>query len=130
VVTIIRSAITPASCRRPATRRAMSPSPSAGLRRRRVLRRFDALAAANSYPEMSAKFDVDQAQAATTRRHFWNAYCDSDTLCCTAHFPSPSTGKIRRSGSGLIASRFNMARNSVTPLPMGEVYRRPRRFRI
>jgi glyoxylase-like metal-dependent hydrolase (beta-lactamase superfamily II) len=52
------------------------------------------------YPEMSVKFDVDQVQAATTRRHFMERYCDTDTLCCTAHFPSPSAGKIRRKGNG------------------------------
>ena len=52
------------------------------------------------YPELSAKFDVDQAQAATTRRNFLARYCDTDTLCCTAHFPSPSSGKIRRWGDG------------------------------
>jgi hypothetical protein len=52
------------------------------------------------YPELSPKFDVDPAQAATTRRSFLERYCDTDTLCCTAHFPSPSTGKIRRSGDG------------------------------
>ncbi|MET4798549.1 MBL fold metallo-hydrolase [Bradyrhizobium sp. LB11.1] len=54
------------------------------------------------YPEMSVKFDVDQAQAATTRRGFLERYCDTDTLCCTAHFPSPSVGKIRRKGSGFV----------------------------
>jgi glyoxylase-like metal-dependent hydrolase (beta-lactamase superfamily II) len=54
------------------------------------------------YPELSPKFDVDQAQAASTRRNFLERYCDTDTLCCTAHFPSPSTGKIRRSGKGFI----------------------------
>ncbi len=48
------------------------------------------------HPELSAKFDVDQAQAAATRRSFLERYCDTDTLCCTAHFPSPSAGKIRR----------------------------------
>ena len=52
------------------------------------------------YPELSPKFDVDPAQAATTRRSFLERYCDTDTLCCTAHFPSPSTGKIRRHGNG------------------------------
>ena len=36
----------------------------------------------------------------TTRRSFLERYCDTDTLCCTAHFPSPSTGKIRRRGDG------------------------------
>jgi len=52
------------------------------------------------YPELSAKFDVDQAQAASTRRGFLERYCDTDTLCCTAHFPSPSMGKVRRRGDG------------------------------
>jgi glyoxylase-like metal-dependent hydrolase (beta-lactamase superfamily II) len=52
------------------------------------------------YPELSMRFDVDQAQAAVTRRSFLERYCDTDTLCCTAHFPSPSTGKIRRKGDG------------------------------
>lgn len=52
------------------------------------------------YPELSAKFDVDQTVAAATRRGFLERYCDTDTLCCTAHFPSPSTGKIRRLGNG------------------------------
>lgn len=52
------------------------------------------------YPEMSIKFDVDQAAAAKTRRSFLERYCDTDTLCCTAHFPSPSVGKIRRKGNG------------------------------
>jgi len=52
------------------------------------------------YPELSAKFDVDQLQAATTRRNFMERYCDTDTVCCTAHFPSPSAGRIRRWGDG------------------------------
>jgi glyoxylase-like metal-dependent hydrolase (beta-lactamase superfamily II) len=54
------------------------------------------------YPEMSVKFDVDQAQAAKTRRSFLERYCDTETLCCTAHFPSPSVGKIRRKGNGFV----------------------------
>src|SRR3984893_2906545 len=52
------------------------------------------------YPELSMKFDVDQALAATTRRNFLERYCDTDTLCCTAHFPSPSSGKVGRWGNG------------------------------
>lgn len=52
------------------------------------------------YPEMSVKFDVDQALSAVTRRHFLERYCDTETLCCTAHFPSPSVGKIRRRSDG------------------------------
>ena len=52
------------------------------------------------HPELSVKFDVDQAQAAATRRAFLERYCDTETLCCTAHFPSPSTGQIKRRGTG------------------------------
>ena len=52
------------------------------------------------YPELSPKFDVDPKQAAATRRSFFERYCDTSTLCCTAHFPSPSTGNIRRKGNG------------------------------
>jgi glyoxylase-like metal-dependent hydrolase (beta-lactamase superfamily II) len=52
------------------------------------------------YPEMSMKFDVDQAAAAKTRRSFLERYCNTDTLCCTAHFPSPSVGRIKRKGNG------------------------------
>ncbi|MGY4431495.1 glyoxylase-like metal-dependent hydrolase (beta-lactamase superfamily II) [Bradyrhizobium sp. F1.13.1] len=56
------------------------------------------------YPELSVKFDLDQARAAATRRSFLERYCDTDTLCCTAHFPSPSVGKIRRKGSGFVCA--------------------------
>lgn len=52
------------------------------------------------YPEMSVKFDVDQVAAGKTRRSFLERYCDTDTLCCTAHFPSPSVGRIKRKGNG------------------------------
>jgi glyoxylase-like metal-dependent hydrolase (beta-lactamase superfamily II) len=52
------------------------------------------------YPDLAPKFDVDPAQASATRRSFLERYCDTDTLCCTAHFPSPSAGKIRRKGDG------------------------------
>ncbi|MGJ4892874.1 MBL fold metallo-hydrolase [Bradyrhizobium sp. HKCCYLRH3099] len=53
-----------------------------------------------AYPELSPKFDVDPAQAAVTRRAFLDRYCDTPTLCCTAHFPSPSVGRITRKGNG------------------------------
>jgi glyoxylase-like metal-dependent hydrolase (beta-lactamase superfamily II) len=52
------------------------------------------------HPELSAKFDVDQVTAAATRRAFLERYCDTETLCCTAHFPSPSVGRITRRGNG------------------------------
>jgi glyoxylase-like metal-dependent hydrolase (beta-lactamase superfamily II) len=52
------------------------------------------------HPELSPRFDVDPKQAAVTRRSFLERYCDTNTLCCTAHFPSPSSGRIRRKGNG------------------------------
>ena len=55
------------------------------------------------YPELSPKFDVDPKLAGATRRYFLQRCCDTDTLCCTAHFPSPSAGKIRRWPMGLAA---------------------------
>jgi glyoxylase-like metal-dependent hydrolase (beta-lactamase superfamily II) len=54
------------------------------------------------YPELSPKFDVDPKQAAVTRRSFLERYCDTNTLCCTAHFPSPSSGKIKRKGNAFV----------------------------
>ena len=51
------------------------------------------------YPDLAPKFDVDPVQAVATRRSFMERYCETDTLCCTAHFPSPSVGKIRRKGN-------------------------------
>ncbi|MGY4303849.1 glyoxylase-like metal-dependent hydrolase (beta-lactamase superfamily II) [Bradyrhizobium sp. USDA 4369] len=53
-----------------------------------------------AYPELSPKFDVDPMQAAVTRRTFLERYCDTATVCCTAHFPSPSAGRIQRKGNG------------------------------
>jgi glyoxylase-like metal-dependent hydrolase (beta-lactamase superfamily II) len=52
------------------------------------------------YPEISAAPDVDKVQSAKTRRSFLERYCDSSTLCCTAHFPSPSAGRIQRWDDG------------------------------
>jgi glyoxylase-like metal-dependent hydrolase (beta-lactamase superfamily II) len=52
------------------------------------------------YPDISPVVDVDPVQSAKTRRSFMERYCDTATLCCTAHFPSPSVGRIRRRGSG------------------------------
>jgi glyoxylase-like metal-dependent hydrolase (beta-lactamase superfamily II) len=52
------------------------------------------------YPELSVNFDVDKEQSAKTRRSFLERYCDTKTLCCTAHFPSPSVGRIKRWDDG------------------------------
>jgi glyoxylase-like metal-dependent hydrolase (beta-lactamase superfamily II) len=56
------------------------------------------------YPELASRPDYDPKQAGATRRSFMERYCDTKTLCCTAHFPSPSVGHVTRWGDGF---RFN-----------------------
>jgi glyoxylase-like metal-dependent hydrolase (beta-lactamase superfamily II) len=52
------------------------------------------------HPELHMRIDHDPLQAVATRRAFLERYCDTDTLCCFAHFPSPSKGFVRRWGNG------------------------------
>jgi len=52
------------------------------------------------YPEMSMRADVDQQQSAVTRRSFLEKHCEAGTLCCMAHFPSPSRGWLSRWDKG------------------------------
>ena len=52
------------------------------------------------YPELTMRVDYDPAQGAASRRKFLETYCDTDTLCCFAHFPSPSKGYVKRWGDG------------------------------
>ena len=52
------------------------------------------------YPDLVMRVDTDREQAVRTRRGFFERYCDTDTLCCTMHFPSPSVGHIKRWGDG------------------------------
>ncbi|HUB43449.1 MAG TPA: MBL fold metallo-hydrolase, partial [Acetobacteraceae bacterium] len=52
------------------------------------------------YPELWMRVDYDAKQGAATRRKFLETYCDTSTLCCFAHFPSPSRGYIKRWGDG------------------------------
>jgi glyoxylase-like metal-dependent hydrolase (beta-lactamase superfamily II) len=60
------------------------------------------------YPEISMRADFDAQQAARTRRSFLDRYCDSTTICCTAHFPSPSMGRIARWGDGFRCTPVTM----------------------
>jgi glyoxylase-like metal-dependent hydrolase (beta-lactamase superfamily II) len=46
------------------------------------------------YPELSARPDYDPKQSAQTRRNVFGRVCDTATLLCTAHFPSPSVGRL------------------------------------
>jgi glyoxylase-like metal-dependent hydrolase (beta-lactamase superfamily II) len=52
------------------------------------------------YPDLVMRADVDQALACQTRRAFLESYCDTNTVCCTAHFPSPSRVRIKRWDAG------------------------------
>jgi glyoxylase-like metal-dependent hydrolase (beta-lactamase superfamily II) len=52
------------------------------------------------YPELVMRVDTDRDQPVRTRRNFFERYCDTDTLCCTMHTPSPSVGHIKRWGDG------------------------------
>ncbi len=52
------------------------------------------------YPEITMRFDSDSAQAAATRRSFLQGACNDGTLCCTAHFPSPSLVRFSPWGEG------------------------------
>ena len=48
------------------------------------------------YPELGMMSDYDSAQAGVSRRELFGRFCDTSTLMCTAHFPSPSTGRVVR----------------------------------
>ncbi|HEV2187148.1 MAG TPA: MBL fold metallo-hydrolase [Stellaceae bacterium] len=52
------------------------------------------------YPELVMRVDTNRDQGVRTRRAFLERYCDTDTVCCTMHFPSPSVGHIKRWGDG------------------------------
>ena len=48
------------------------------------------------YPELGMMVDYDSAEAGRSRRELFGRFCDTSTLMCTAHFPSPSTGRFVR----------------------------------
>jgi glyoxylase-like metal-dependent hydrolase (beta-lactamase superfamily II) len=52
------------------------------------------------HTELSFRMDYNAAQGAATRKKFLETYCDTNTLCCFAHFPSPSKGYVKRWGNG------------------------------
>jgi len=52
------------------------------------------------YPELGMRVDYDSAQGAATRQKFLETYSDTNTVCCFAHFPSPSKGLVKRWGNG------------------------------
>lgn len=44
--------------------------------------------------------DHDSLKAGETRRKLLARFCDTATLLCTVHFPSPSMGRITRWDEG------------------------------
>src|SRR5260221_1526381 len=48
------------------------------------------------HPEISQMSDFDPKQSGVSRRELFGRFCETSTLMCTAHFPSPSTGRIVR----------------------------------
>ncbi len=52
------------------------------------------------FPDLGMRADYDSKLAGQTRRKVFGRFCDTSTLMCMAHFPSPSTGRIVRWGDG------------------------------
>lgn len=52
------------------------------------------------YPDLAMRVDYNPKQGGETRWKMLGELCDTETLCCTAHFPSPSVGRIKRWGDG------------------------------
>jgi len=52
------------------------------------------------YPEIGMMSDWNSEIAGQSRNRIFSRFCDSSTLICTGHFPSPSTGRITRGKDG------------------------------
>jgi glyoxylase-like metal-dependent hydrolase (beta-lactamase superfamily II) len=48
------------------------------------------------FPELGMMADYDSKQAGESRRSLFGQVCDTSTLMCMAHFPSPSAGRMVR----------------------------------
>jgi glyoxylase-like metal-dependent hydrolase (beta-lactamase superfamily II) len=59
------------------------------------------------HPELSMRVDYNPAQGIESRKRFLETYCDTNTLCCFAHFPSPSKGYVKRWGNGFKCDYVN-----------------------
>lgn len=52
------------------------------------------------YPEIGMMSDWNSEIAGETRNRIFSRFCDTSTLICTGHFPSPSAGRITRGKDG------------------------------
>jgi glyoxylase-like metal-dependent hydrolase (beta-lactamase superfamily II) len=52
------------------------------------------------YPEIGMMSDWDSKIAGESRNRIFSRFCDTSTLICTGHFPSPSSGRITRAKAG------------------------------
>lgn len=52
------------------------------------------------YPEIGMMSDWNSKIAGETRNRLFSRFCDTSTLICTGHFPSPSAGRITRGKDG------------------------------
>ena len=52
------------------------------------------------YPEIGMMSDYNSEQAGESRKRIFSRFCDTQTLICTGHFPSPSSGRITRDKDG------------------------------
>ncbi|MGE0700743.1 MAG: MBL fold metallo-hydrolase, partial [Hyphomicrobiaceae bacterium] len=55
------------------------------------------------YPEIGMMSDYNSEQAGESRKRIFSRFCDTSTLICTGHFPSPSSGRITRDKDGRFA---------------------------
>src|SRR5438128_947244 len=77
------------------------------------------------YPELGMRADYDSRQAGQTRRQVFDRFCDAATVMCVTHFPSPSTGRVRRWGEGYKFAAWAF-RAILLPFPTTLTVRQPR----
>jgi len=52
------------------------------------------------YPDIGSSIDYDLEQGIQSRTAFLEKFSDTETICCPAHFPNQSAGRIARWGNG------------------------------
>ena len=52
------------------------------------------------YPDIGSSIDFNLEQGIRSRTQFLETFVDTDTICCPAHFPNASAGRIKHWGDG------------------------------